>query len=160
MKTCFTCKQLKDESEFHNDKNRPNGKYPNCKTCRKTETNKYKIKHKEEILAYQKEYRKNHPEYTLWIAAKNRSKKMGLDFNLKLEDIKIPSHCPVLGIPIIVKVGIGKYDNAPSLDRIHGEKGYVRGNVLIVSWRANDVRGNATSKELQKVSEFYQRYEQ
>jgi hypothetical protein len=38
--------------------------------------------------------------------------------------------------------------NSPSLDRIDNTKGYVPGNVWVISWRANDLKRNATLEEL------------
>ena len=66
-------------------------------------------------------------------------------FNLELSDIKIPSHCPILGIPLVSVVGCGMgsikaRNNSPSIDRIDNTKGYVKGNVTIISMRANDLK--------------------
>lgn len=40
---------------------------------------------------------------------------------------------------------------APQLDRIEPAKGYVEGNVVWLSRRANNIKGNATRKELEAV---------
>jgi hypothetical protein len=47
--------------------------------------------------------------------------------------------------------------NSPSLDRIDNSKGYIEGNVIVVSWRANNLKRDASIQELQKIVEFYQR---
>ena len=78
---------------------------------------------------------------------------------MELQDIQIPKVCPVLGIPIELKTGIGRYDSAPSLDRIVPEKGYIKGNVIVISWRANDIRADATTQEMQKIVDFYKKYD-
>jgi hypothetical protein len=49
-------------------------------------------------------------------------------------------------------------DNSPSLDRIVPEKGYVRDNVLVVSYRANRIKNDATISELQQIAAFYKTY--
>jgi hypothetical protein len=86
--------------------------------------------------------------------AKYRAKKDGLPFDLVAEDVIIPSTCPVLGIPLAISSGsIG--DNSPTIDRIYPEKGYVKGNILVVSWRVNRVKGHATPDELVKIAAFY-----
>jgi hypothetical protein len=83
-------------------------------------------------------------------SARARAQKKDLPFNLELDDIVIPDVCPVLGIPL--EPGTRKIHwNAPTLDRIHLDQGYVKGNIVVISWRANFIRSNATLDELEKV---------
>lgn len=84
---------------------------------------------------------------------KFRAKEYGLDFNLDIEDIIIPSNCPVLGMPLVMQVGKGRglHPDSPSLDRINPKLGYVKGNVRIISSRANLLKNNATVAELASV---------
>lgn len=90
-------------------------------------------------------------------AAKARATKTGVPFNLTPEDITIPHLCPVLGIPLVV--GNDKpTDNSPSLDRVMPSLGYVPGNVLVLSNRANRIKNNATVMELRMVAEFFERH--
>jgi hypothetical protein len=42
-------------------------------------------------------------------------------------------------------------DNSPSLDRIDTSKGYVKGNVWVISWRANKLKSDATLAELESI---------
>lgn len=70
------------------------------------------------------------------------------------EDISIPEFCPVLGLRL--QHGSGKAtDASPSLDRIDNTKGYVQGNVMVVSNRANLLKRDATPDELQRLAAFY-----
>jgi hypothetical protein len=88
--------------------------------------------------------------YVMLHSARARAQKKGLPFNLELDDIVIPDACPVLGIPL--EPGTRKVHwNAPTLDRIHLDQGYVKGNIVVISWRANFIRSNATLDELEKV---------
>lgn len=50
--------------------------------------------------------------------------------------------------------------NSPSLDRIVPERGYVRGNVVIVSFRANRAKSDLTIAELKQLVEFYKQFEE
>lgn len=94
-----------------------------------------------------KERRDKHPSYNMLINAKKRARDLSLPFNLDLEDIVIPSTCPLLGIPI--EKGIGIYtDNSPTLDRIFPQLGYTKGNVWVVSMRANRIKQDASLEEL------------
>lgn len=88
--------------------------------------------------------------FRLIYSAKKRAKERHLPFNLDLDDIKIPVTCPVLGI--VLRVGTRqKKDHAPTLDRIKPELGYTKGNVRVISWRANSLRSDGTLEEMQKV---------
>ena len=94
---------------------------------------------------------------TMVRAAKARATKAGVPFDLSPEDITIPHLCPVLGTPIIV--GSGKpTDNSPSLDRVVPLLGYVKGNVLVISNRANRIKNNATIAELRQVADFFENH--
>lgn len=79
---------------------------------------------------------------------KQRSDKAGLLFDLSVEDIIIPTHCPVLGIKIERQQGNGGKFNSPSVDRIDNTLGYVKGNIMVMSRLANSMKSNATNEEL------------
>ena len=104
-------------------------------------------------------------EYTLWNAAKQRAKKQGLPFDLSpldLKEIGIPDICPVLGIPINKAPGDGtgeRNDNSPSLDKFIPSLGYVKGNVHVISWRANRFKSDGTPEEWQKIAAWCQQEE-
>lgn len=90
-----------------------------------------------------------------------RAKKRGFEFNLTEEDIAIPLFCPVLGIRIRQPGENetrlrGCKDNSPSVDRIDQQRGYVKGNVIVVSWRANRLKSDASLDELRAVLRFYE----
>jgi len=88
--------------------------------------------------------------------ARQRARKAGVPCNISLTDLVIPSHCPALGIPLRPKPGKrGGGDNSPSLDRIRPELGYVPGNVIVVSRRANRIKNDATIEELEAIADFY-----
>lgn len=91
---------------------------------------------------------KNYREYILWCGSKKRAKQKGIEFNLTFYDMpKIPKICPVLGIKIKPNNKCGPSDNSPSLDRIDCKKGYVIGNIRIISNRANRLRQDGTIRE-------------
>ena len=87
------------------------------------------------------------PRSPMWSRAKYRAKQKGLDFNITKEDIVIPDTCPLLGTPM----------ESPSLDRIDSTKGYVKGNVWVISNRANTLKNDATLTELKTLVENLQR---
>lgn len=88
------------------------------------------------------------PEYLLWYRAKESAKIRNREFNLEVEDIIIPTHCPYLGVELIFNVGNHNSPNYFSIDRIDSSKGYVKGNVQIISHLANAMKNQATKEQL------------
>ena len=86
--------------------------------------------------------------------ARWRAAKKNLPFSLSYEDIDLPTYCPVLGLKLEPLTS----EAAPSLDRIIPKLGYVPGNVLVVSRRANRIKNDATVEELQEVAGFYKKF--
>ena len=112
----------------------------------------YRENNREKVLESHKLYYENNREKCLLQKARQRAKKKSLPFSLTEEDIVIPDVCPVLGIPLFS--GNGRMiDNSPNLDRIIPEKGYVPGNVRVISQRANRIKSNATAEEIRLVWE-------
>jgi hypothetical protein len=95
----------------------------------------------------------NDPRAVMRLSAKVRAKQNGLAFNLKIEDIVIPDICPILGIPLFTG-NRNQHENAPTLDRIKPELGYVKDNIRVVCWRVNRIRNDATLDELKKLVAF------
>ena len=87
--------------------------------------------------------------------AKARAAACGRDFNLEVEDIVIPTHCPILGMELKSHSGrSGGNANSPALDRIDNTKGYVKGNVMVMSHRANMMKVDASNEELLKFAKW------
>lgn len=101
--------------------------------------------------------RLNRTKYMLR-SAKFSAKKRGLEFNLTIEDIIIPDRCPVFGMPLEWLDG-KRHDGSPSMDRIDSSLGYVKGNVQIISWRANRIKADATAAELECVAAWMRTFE-
>jgi hypothetical protein len=154
-KQCGTCRIEQPISSFYKkgalSKTNIDGYGPDCIVCHKA---------KWHIHAANPEKRKR------WLLERIRAKckKDNIPFNITIEDLVIPSHCPILGMPLSFGVKkVSEYRNkkqgvpmdSPSVDRIVPELGYVKGNIVIVSYRANLIKTNATVSELIKVAEFY-----
>ncbi len=84
--------------------------------------------------------------------AQKRSREGGLPFDLIEDDIFIPDYCPVLGIRLEPKAGRGFHASSPTLDRLVPELGYVRGNVAVISCRANVLKSNGTAEEHGRIA--------
>lgn len=85
--------------------------------------------------------------------ARGRSEKAGLEFNVTVDDLILPTHCPLLFVEINYAASgrKGAQDNSPSIDRIDNSLGYVKGNVWIISWRANRIKSNASIEEIRLI---------
>ena len=82
-----------------------------------------------------------------------RGQKSNLTIDYLVEIFPKDKKCPALGIEMVW--GGGKVQrNAPSLDRIDSSKGYVKGNVVWCSVRANMIKQDATPSEILKVGKW------
>ena len=79
-----------------------------------------------------------------------RARQTGVEFTLTRSDVVIPEVCPYLGVQLS-ECGSKDVGRRPSLDRIDPRRGYVPGNVVVVSFRANTIKHNATAEELHKI---------
>lgn len=93
-----------------------------------------------------------HLDNRLLISARYRSKNSGLEFDLERSDIKIPDRCPILKVPLTHNT-----EYAASLDRIDNSKGYVKGNVQVISRRANLMKNAATLEDLRNFGDWIRR---
>lgn len=115
---------------------------------------KYDIDYKKNPQEYRKRQssarRRQHPVRYLFNQARHRAKKFGHDFDIVFEDLVIPTHCPVFGIPLFFEGG-KRTANSYSLDRWDNKKGYVKGNVRVISFKANQYKGDMTTEEVRNL---------
>lgn len=81
-----------------------------------------------------------------------RARKKNLEHTLTVEEVlelwPPNNKCPVFGIPL--EWGNGSFrKNSPSLDRIDNSKGYFKENIQVISFRANELKSNASVEELE-----------
>lgn len=143
-KICKTCKIEKDLEKFPT--NRPNSieRRPICRDCKNITCNVYY--HKTKTIEYAARDLLNWSRRT----AKNKN----FEFNLEKIDINIPEICPIFGLKLDVNKQCYK-DNSISIDRINSDLGYVKNNIIVVSWKANHIKGDASIHEMKLVYENY-----
>jgi hypothetical protein len=120
----------------------------------------YRKKNKEKLSEQSKDWyqssRKirftNDPQHYLWYVARTRSRQNGIEFTIVKEDIIIPDICPILGCKLTK--GNGYLPNAMSLDRIDNTRGYVPGNVRVISRKANLMKSDLTMDILEKLIKY------
>jgi hypothetical protein len=167
-RTCTKCAACLPFDKFGKAKK---GKYGLQSICKKCCREHYYVPKKSEIMhrhrlrratpegkenekSWRNNYRRVHRLKRMLIEARYRAAKRGFEFTITLNDLSIPDRCPILGIPISC-LAESRADGSPSIERIDNSLGYVKGNVIIVSWRANRIKSDATLDELSKILEYY-----
>lgn len=181
-KTCSMCKKEKNTSEFFKCKKYPDGLQYRCKECSKKSMKQIYERHpnySKEYYQKNKEQMKNNmvnryrikkttePWHISYCAARQRAKEKNIEFNIDVDYIKSiwTDVCPILNIPLksaIFESGLSRkeckarpMDNSPTIDRIDPSKGYIKGNVCIISYRANMIKNCGTLEEHEKIVNFF-----
>lgn len=111
------------------------------------------LKDKSKCKQYLRDWKDKNREKNLFQLAQHRAKIKGIEFNIEISDIVIPEICPILGLPIKKSID-GNRDLSPSLDRIDNDKGYIKGNVQVISFKANAMKLTANKDELINFSNW------
>ena len=91
----------------------------------------------------------------MWAKYRHKSKGLPGVFDLKLNNVKFPTHCPALGIKLRYEAQQAKgADDAPTVDRIDSNLGYTSSNVQIISRKANRIKNDGTPEEVMAVALF------
>ena len=94
-------------------------------------------------------FRHSHNPGVMFRNARDRARRLDLPFDIVHSDVVIPNFCPVLGIPIFYSDK--RSDNTPSLDRVVPEKGYIKGNIQVISDKANRLKQENTVETLEAI---------
>jgi hypothetical protein len=153
---CKFCNRIADKLRREKNPNACKERYARDKVRMLSRTRIWANKNKEQIRARRFERYANNIPKVLLKTSLHRAKTKGMEHTLKLEDIKIPENCPVLGIPLLYEKSNGMpRHNSPSIDRIDNTRGYTKDNIVIVSRRANVLKNDASVEELKKIVIFY-----
>lgn len=175
LRICNICNVEKElEKDFYGSKYKDHINYnKTCKKCRNQKYKKtqqaYRKKNVEKVRENERRYRQEkrltdatyvdkvntkqrerYPKYVkkrLLDRANARAKKNNLFFNLEITDIVIPEYCPILEVKLVQGVK-GNYEHTPSLDRIDNTRGYIKGNVAVISNLANTMKNKASLYQL------------
>lgn len=93
-----------------------------------------------------------------YIGSKARAKKKGLEFTIAYGDLEQPTHCPILGIELDYHVRKTHQPNSPTIDRIDNCRGYVKGNVHVISMLANKMKNNSTLEQCVMLGKWAEAY--
>lgn len=92
----------------------------------------------------------------LTYGSRKRAAQIGVEYDEGLLEhlIKTPvTHCDCCGRELDYRLGRGIKDRmaSPSLDRFDSSKGYTVENVVIICWRCNMVKRDATAEEIRAL---------
>jgi len=87
--------------------------------------------------------------------SKAGAKRDGREHTITLADIVIPEFCPVYGLRLDCAAP-ARAPNLPSLDRVDNTKGYVPGNVRVISWKANCDKSDLSQDEILALAAYVQ----
>ncbi len=120
---------------------------------RKIATKKWRTENRDKWNESRRKWRENNIIHALFMEAKHRAKSRGIEFSIILEDVPpMGELCPLLGLPFSTR-SEKKTATSPSLDRIDSSRGYVKGNVWIVGYRANIIKNDGTAEEHYRIAE-------
>lgn len=90
---------------------------------------------------------------TKFRAKKASARALGIEWTIQFGELVWPKECPILGMEIDY-FAEKTQENSPSFDRIDPSKGYVSGNVQVVSWRANRIKNDGSASEHRKIADY------
>lgn len=142
-KVCSRCDKEKPLDDFYRRRKGQPQRQSVCKRCTKAQRIKYD---------------RADPRKRMLRSARYRARKKRIPFSLTIDDIAIPERCPVFNQPLRHNWGKrNPTDWSPTLDRIIPGLGYVPGNVVVVSMKANRIKNMAVPHELRQVARYYER---
>ena len=156
----------KPREEFNLDRSKSDGLYPSCRDCCKIadreriRSPKRKLDNNRRNRKYYRgkrsdAYRKDPVKY-LYDVAKDRAKALNLPFTIGISDIKLNEYCPILGTKLDVLTN--NMETGMSLDKVDNTKGYVPGNIAIISRKANRLKGDGTITQFESIIKYMRSY--
>lgn len=109
------------------------------------------------------------PLHSLWVArtyavCRSAAKRHGVPFSITRDEVSqlYPADglCPILKIPLSITFHgtQGPRNDSPSIMLLDRAKGYIPGNVVVTSFKANRLKNNATPAEILAISNFLRRH--
>lgn len=159
---CGACKAMHPKSAFGKDKNTFHGLTHACKAvvaernrrahqkCREANNTRH---------AALRRQRKASGDAVRWALkkllndARRRARDKGIEFSIVIDDLPMPELCPIFGVNLVYQADGRRLDNSASIDRIDSRLGYTPDNVWIISWRANQIKNDATPAEMRLVAD-------
>lgn len=130
---CRYCKEYKTTDNFHKQTSKSVfGIQANCKECRSKKRRADLVKLENGSEKFKRK---------VFLNIKRRAKLLNIEFSITENDIIVPKICPYLGIELTYD---GDRNTSPSVDKIDNSKGYVKGNIQVISTLANMMKRDAS----------------
>jgi hypothetical protein len=167
MKTCKQCQHSFSLDAFYRAPANADGHQRTCKSCYNGARREKNLKRYHDKYSNTSKYR-HKPKPSAQMSTnqyigrrlrecRRRAKQMNIECTITSNELSIPDICPVLGIPLAI--GTKQLTNAsPSIDRIDNNKGYVKGNVAVISTLANRLKSNASVEQLRAILAYVERH--
>jgi len=158
-RVCQKCSIRKSIEDFplYSTKKVQNRRRWSCRKCHYSQNKYYSLSSEERTKINNKFYEleiKMKPINWYFSCTKRRAKRQKIKFNLTLNDFKnIPTHCPILGYEM--KIRNKNRLHSLSIDRIDNSKGYIKGNIAFISYKANMCKSNLTFEQIERLYLFY-----
>lgn len=155
FRVCSDCKEKKPITQFQKaryDKYAKSGQLTTvgyCKDCHNARMRTQRLKNKQVNPEYNSIREKLN-------SARKRAKDYGYSFDITIEDLMpFPTHCEVLGIELkYIAYGNDRPDGLATLDKLIPDLGYVKGNVKIISHKANRLKSDLDLKTLELLKAY------
>lgn len=161
-KVCRGCGRTLPHSAFNKDNAKADGRRSRCRECdaayfqSKYQDPAWKDKHRNRAKVWRTTLKNESPE-ELWAIdalanAKQRARRGSLLCDIDLDYVRnlVVDTCPLLGLPILYAQS-KLSDSSPTLDRKNPTLGYTKGNVAVISHRANRLKSDSTVEEMQTL---------
>jgi hypothetical protein len=160
LSQCASCNKFKPARYFAKAPRHINGCSSYCNKCKLEKVNDWRARNPDRVHYFGHGYRLADFGKHIFLSARKRARVAGIPFDITVDEVRALVEatpvCPVLGIklefPTYTRGSIGgPRPNSYSIDRRIPALGYITGNVSIMSWRANSLKGDATLDELRKL---------
>lgn len=137
VKKCCRCGATKPKTEFYR-RSRGDKLYGHCVECH---------------LGVCLRYLNKNPQNRLHHSSLNSARIRGHEHAIQPSDIPLPEKCVYLGLVLNYTTRSNRDPAMATVDRIDTRKGYVVGNVQVISHLANRMKSNATLEQLATFAE-------
>lgn len=161
-KICTSCNRELPHEAFNKDKSRSDGRRNRCRECdaayfqQKYKDPTWKKAHCNRAKTRRTRLKNEEPTeiwaYDAVANVRQRARRAALRCDIDLDYVRslVVDTCPLLGLPLLYaqpKLS----DNSPTLDRKCPSLGYTKGNLAVVSHRANRLKSDSSIEELQTL---------
>ncbi len=147
-KQCHRCKEERSTDDFYKTDRNNDGLHSWCKPC----MTEYSRLNSKKRVSTMKKWAETNPLRNRYHTKKQNARRKGQEFTITLAEIQelwesCGGTCPYFGWQLKFNKGV-KANDSVSFDRIDPGKGYVTGNVEILSDLANRMKNSATPEQL------------